>query len=801
MARRWAVATIVAMLATVVAGGPAVGEQNEAPGAATTAATIAVGGSHTCVVLVDHTVRCWGANSSGQLGLGTTDDRGDSVNEVRSLPAVALGAGRTATAVTAGATHSCALLDNGQVKCWGANGLGQLGAGDTTIRGDGAGEMGNALPAVALGTGRTATAIAAGGGFTCALLDNGQVKCWGSNATGQLGLGDTANRGDSAGEMGDSLPAVSLGSGRTAVAVTAGADDACALLDNGQVKCWGGNSVGRLGLGDTNPRGDNAGEMGDSLAAVSLGAGRTAVAVTAGSSHTCALLDNAQVKCWGANNVGQLGLGNTTARGDNAGEMGDSLPAVSLGTARTATGLTAGDQHTCAVLDNGQLKCWGANSSGRLGVGDASHRGDGAGEMGDSLPAVALGSARTAHAVSAGTNHTCAVLDDATVKCWGDNDNGRLGQGHVANIGDGAAEMGDALQVSIQLRAAVRVTLTAEQAAVTAGDQIDYDVVVLNTGGINLSSIFLSAPMSNGCTSELGTLAPGSAISVACSRLTDDDDVPQASNQVQVTTAQGAAALSTIVRTRVDPEGAPHAAVAATVTADQASVIAGAAIDYHVTVANAGDATLTGVTVVAPDVADCAGPVANVAVGAQVVVDCSYTTTAADVPLMTNQVQVTTNQGATALSGTRRTPVAAVRHRPDGMVTVGAGAFLGDDTYNTAGTGQTKAVRVPNRGSATFVVRAQNDGNVVDDLSFLGQGSTNRYSVTYRDGTTNVTAQVLAGTFTVEDLPPGFTHDLTVVVRAKPGTPRGAAIGRILNVRSGAEPSIRDVVKVSVTRS
>jgi uncharacterized repeat protein (TIGR01451 family) len=420
--------------------------------------------------------------------------------------------------------------------------------------------------------------------------------------------------------------------------------------------------------------------------------------------------------------------------------------------------------------------------------------------MGNNLPAVALGTDRTAAAVTSGTSHSCAVLDDATVKCWGGNGSGQLGQGHNATIGDGAAEMGDALQVSIQLRAAVRVTLNVDQTAVTAGDEIDYLVVVLNTGGVRLSSIFLSAPLSNGCTRELGSLAPGSSITATCARLTDEDDIPQAVNQVHVTTAQGASALSTIVRTRVEPETPPHAAVAASIAADQASVIAGAAIDYHVTIANTGDTTLTGIQVAAPDVPDCAGPVGNLAVGAQTVVDCTHTTVAADVPLMTNQVQVTTNQGATALSGTRRTRVDAVRHRPDGMVTLGAAAFLGDDTYNTTGSGQTKAARVPNRGTATFVVRAQNDGNVVDDLVLLGQASTNRYTVTYRDGTTDVTGQVVAGTFTIEDVAPGFTHDVTVVVRAKAGTPRGAVVNRILNVRSGAEPGVRDVVKLTVTR-
>ena len=109
-----------------------------------------------------------------------------------------------------------------------------------------------------LGTGRTAKAISAGGSFSCALLDNGFIKCWGHNSYGQLGLGDRSNRGGSANEMGDNLPAVSLGTGRTVKSISSGAYHTCALLDDGSVKCWGRNNEGQLGLGDTFNRGDGA---------------------------------------------------------------------------------------------------------------------------------------------------------------------------------------------------------------------------------------------------------------------------------------------------------------------------------------------------------------------------------------------------------------------------------------------------------------------------------------------------------------------------------------------------------------
>ncbi len=192
--------------------------------------------------------------------------------------------------------------------------------------------MGDNLPAIDLGTGRTATVIVAAWNQTCALLDNGRLKCWGGNEYGQLGLGDTAPRGDQANEMGDNLPAVDLGTGRTATAVDAGWGHTCAIVDSGVTKCWGWNDYGQLGLGDSESRGNTAGEMGDNLPVVNFGAGRTATKVSAGLSYTCGLLDNATLKCWGRNVEGQLGLGDSESRGNTAGEMGDNLPVVNFGT-------------------------------------------------------------------------------------------------------------------------------------------------------------------------------------------------------------------------------------------------------------------------------------------------------------------------------------------------------------------------------------------------------------------------------------------------------------------------------------
>lgn len=196
------------------------------------------------------------------------------------------------------------------------------------------------------------------------------------------------------GAPGTSSPAVADGNEAPAApaaarGLTAGLTHTCTIV-SGALYCWGGNASGQLGLSDTNNRADGGGETGYFLPAVSLPPGRTATAVTAGDAHTCVILDDGTLRCWGANGSGQLGLGNTTSRGNTTGTMGANLPAVDLGAGRTATAVTAGDDHTCAVLDTGARKCWGWNSEGELGQGDTRRRGITPADMGDSLVPILL---------------------------------------------------------------------------------------------------------------------------------------------------------------------------------------------------------------------------------------------------------------------------------------------------------------------------------------------------------------------------------------------------------------------------
>ncbi|HMV65210.1 MAG TPA: MopE-related protein, partial [Myxococcota bacterium] len=406
-------------------GPPGVNAVSVAPGGG--AVLTDLGSDHMCTVLEYGQVRCVGRNDYGQLGIGNTSHIGDGRYEMGDyLAQVPLGAGRSATEVAIGELHSCALLDNGTVKCWGYNGYGQLGIGNGSTIGDNANEVANTA-VINHGTANTVVQVVTGQHFTCIRLSDGSVRCLGYGANGRTGLGHTNAWGDSAGELGSGLPAVNLGTANTATDLAAGFAHACALLQDGTVKCWGYNAYGQLGLGDTNDRGDQGGEMGDALPRVNLG-GVAAIDITAGYRHTCALLVTGQVKCWGNNDNGELGLGNTTRMGDNPSEMA-ALPFVDLGSGRTAQRLDAGYYHTCAYLDDGNTKCWGYAGYSQLGYGDTNRRGDNANEMGANLPAITMPAGVTADVIVAGGESSCVIDECGQMYCWGRNNYGQLGYG------------------------------------------------------------------------------------------------------------------------------------------------------------------------------------------------------------------------------------------------------------------------------------------------------------------------------------------------------------------------------------
>jgi alpha-tubulin suppressor-like RCC1 family protein len=269
------------------------------------------------------------------------------------------------------------------------------------------------------------TRIATGDGHSCALNAEGALRCWGYNEFGQLGYGTASSIGDEPGEM----PPADVEAGATVVEVVAGGAHTCARLLDGKVRCWGFNEYGQLGRGDLSAVGDEPGE----LPPADVDLGEPATQLVAGGLHTCALLQSGVVRCWGGNDYGQLGQGNTLPIGDEPGEM--PPPDVPLG--EPASHLFAGYTHTCARMASGTLRCWGNNEHGQLGYGTTSSVGDGVGEMPPADVPVGGIVARGA----GGGEHTCAILTTGVVRCWGDNAHFQLGDPVSKSIGGAAGQM------------------------------------------------------------------------------------------------------------------------------------------------------------------------------------------------------------------------------------------------------------------------------------------------------------------------------------------------------------------------
>ncbi|KAJ1464094.1 regulator of chromosome condensation 1/beta-lactamase-inhibitor protein II, partial [Baffinella frigidus] len=337
--------------------------------------SIATGSNFVCVLLDIERVKCWGDNSLAQLGiLGVHKDLAPATMG-DNLPFLDFGLNKNVKHISAGYAHSCGILQDDTVKCWGYNDDGQLGnevGGYNTPRFP---LYGDATPVVKLGTGVTAKLVSCGFYHSCIISQAGNVMCWGKNGDGQCGT--PIYHGKDPATMGDNLPIVSLGVGLTAVYISAGSSHTCAILDNNMLKCWGDNSYGQLGYGHTTQKGGNTGfnDMGGMLPYVNLGTYQgnsvTVLSVSCGKWQTCALImETRGVKCWGS----VMAYGTAEYLGDEIGEMGDMLPYVDLGvyTHDIAT-VTVGDKHVCVVAYSDQtVRCWGDNTYGQLGLGNTN---------------------------------------------------------------------------------------------------------------------------------------------------------------------------------------------------------------------------------------------------------------------------------------------------------------------------------------------------------------------------------------------------------------------------------------------
>jgi len=365
---------VAAVLGVTLAG---LGRDGDVAASGSPSATaVALGWIHTCALTEAGGVMCWGFNAHNELGDGTRVDRW--------RPVGVSGLGGGIRAIATGARHGCALTGDGRLKCWGYNYYGQLGDGTNVNRSAAVGVSGLA---------GGVSAVSTGAFHTCALTSGGSVECWGDNSRGQLGDGTVHERW---------TRAVVSGLAGGVIAVAAGDSHSCAIVPKGGVRCWGENQYGQLGDGTTLRR----------LTPVDVhGLDSSVTALALGGRQSCALIAAGEVKCWGGNIFGQLGDGTTRRR---------LTPVDVTGLTGGVTAIAAGDAHTCALMRTGGMKCWGYNDWAQLGDGTSVNR---------LRPVDVSGMGKGVTAISAGALHSCARTRTGNAKCWGDNENGQLGDG------------------------------------------------------------------------------------------------------------------------------------------------------------------------------------------------------------------------------------------------------------------------------------------------------------------------------------------------------------------------------------
>ena len=353
--------------------------------------TIAAGTYNSCAILENQSMVCWGDNEYGQLGDGTTDGSAVPIY-------VNVAANETPVEVTVGQVTACALMESGNIYCWGSGYYGKMGNGEPWSDD----YVNTEMRQVLLPEGQGGQTVSISGGHICTILDNGDVYCWGRGNQGQLGYGGTSNR---------NIPAkVNLPGQRSAIAISTGTFMTCAITTDGMGYCWGENDEGQLGNGTTNSR-----QM--TPAEVLFPSGYTPVSISAGDDFSCALMDNRKVMCWGENNDGRLGQG-PLATDD------ETTPVwVIMGDSETAHFLDIGTKSACMILDSGETKCWGTNEEGQIGQGDTDL---------DFYPTpTEVNGNHDFVALSINSDTICAITSDAEGYCWGDNEAGQIGRGSI----------------------------------------------------------------------------------------------------------------------------------------------------------------------------------------------------------------------------------------------------------------------------------------------------------------------------------------------------------------------------------
>ena len=295
--------------------------------------------------------------------------------------------------IAGGAAHACALSEDGGVWCWGANNLGQAGQGVVSAF---------VRTPTRIASTRRYTGLAAGAMHTCAITRDNTLDCWGFDASGELGGGDSAVDCGIGPCSPEPRPVVSA---RRFESVVAGHQHTCAV-SGGEVWCWGNNSHGQLGVADDGERCERSACARTPRRVATL---KAVLAMTAGGAHTCAALADRSTWCWGDNHAGQLGVGQP--------QLLQSVHPLRVATGYQFEALASGATHTCGLAPAGELACWGDNDAGQLGAG-FTDRSD--------VPLRESTRERWS-SVSAAARTTCGITGAGETRCWGFGGGNRLG--------------------------------------------------------------------------------------------------------------------------------------------------------------------------------------------------------------------------------------------------------------------------------------------------------------------------------------------------------------------------------------
>ena len=341
--------------------------------------TISAGEDHTCMLKSNGAAYCWGDNSVGQLGDGSTES---------SMVPVAVSGDLRFKSISADWDYTCGVTEDNDAYCWGRGRYGRLGNGSAE----------NSMIPVAVSGGLSFESVNSGMAHTCGITTDGDAFCWGLNEDGILGNNSLET----------SLVPAAVSGGHTFGSINAGSATTCGIATNGDAYCWGAGDFGRLlGQGEY----DRGNKVAPGLVVGEFNFKPDSISV--GLDHVCAITTADKAVCWGRGRYGKLGIG-----------PGDGLGVIeNLMTPREVKGnisfalITTGIFQTCGIASDGKAYCWGRNGSGQLGDGTTTMR----------LEPVNVSANLRFTDITIGKNHTCGISSNDEIYCWGDGDAGKLG--------------------------------------------------------------------------------------------------------------------------------------------------------------------------------------------------------------------------------------------------------------------------------------------------------------------------------------------------------------------------------------